>query len=127
MTQYLNITLPIVLVAMAFLLKVLIDQCATVPLVIRSLYEAPVDVVFLALSFATAFTIASPVNISVGLCHLFVFFLVAIVVVWLWRRSIRLFERDQRSWSAILFVLNGTISTYVMYRSIGLLVTKVTP
>lgn len=125
MTQSLNIILPIALVVMAFLLKLFMDQCATIPLVIRSLYEVPVTVVFLALSFTTAFTIAVPKNTATGLIHLFCFFIMALIIVVLWRRSMMLFEAEQGFWSAVLFVLNGTLSGLVLFESITLIATQV--
>jgi hypothetical protein len=127
MTQHLNIILPIALVVMALLLKLFMDQSATVPLAIRSLYEAPVNVIFLALSFITAFIISLPANVSIGVCYLFAFLVVMLVVIVLWRRSIIFFERERHFWSAVLFIINGTISGFVLYTAIDLLVTKVIP
>jgi hypothetical protein len=126
MTQYLNIALPIALVFIAFLLKLFVDQCATVPLIIRSIYEVPINVVFLALSFTTAFTIALPTNIHIGMLHIYVFFAVSLLVVVLWRRSIVLFEREELFWSAVLFVLNGVISGFALFESVALIIPKVT-
>lgn len=127
MTQHLGVVLPIALVLMAFILKLFMDRSATAPLIIRSLYELPVDVMFLALSFTTAFTIADAMHMGTGMFHLYVFFIVALVAVVLWRRSILLFESDHRFWSAILFVVNGSGAAYVLYQAINLLGTKVTP
>lgn len=127
MTQHLDIALPISLVTMAFLLKLFMDRSATVPLVIRSLYEVPVDVVFLALSFTTAFTIADASHVGTGMCHLFVFLIAALLVVVLWRRAIALFESDHYFWSAVLFVANGSAAGCLLFRAIVLLATKVTP
>jgi len=125
MAQHLDIILPIALVVMAFILKLFMDRSVSVPLIIRSLYEVPVDIVFLVLSFTTAYTITTPLNFSTGMCHLYIFLIVALVAVILWRRSIFLFESEKRLLSAILFILNGTISGYVLYYTIKLITTEV--
>lgn len=127
MSQYLEIVLPIALVILAFLLKLFIDRCATVPLIIHSTYEIPVDIIFLTLSFATAYTISAPANIGEGMCSLFTFLIVALINIVLWRRSIHLFERDYKFYSAVLFILNASISGYSLYKSIQLLSVKVSP
>ncbi len=124
--QHLNVILPIALVVMAFLLKLFMDRSATVPLIIRSLYEVPVDIAFLSLSFTSAYIIASSTNVHTGMCHLFIYFIVTLVVVVLWRRSIMLFDRKYRAWSAVLFVFNGSISGYILYNTINLIVKEVT-
>lgn len=126
MAQYLNVILPIALVVMAFLLKLFMDQSATVPLFIRSLFELPVSVIFLALSFATAYTITSPNNISSGMCHLYIFLVLTLICVVLWRRCTILFERNSHFWASVLFIINGTISGFVLYRAIGLVISQVT-
>ena len=124
--QHLDVILPIALVIIAFLLKLFMDRNATVPLIIRSFYELPVDIIFLTLSFTTAFTISSTKNMESGLFHLFMFFVIALIVVVLWRRGLFLFEKDYRKVSATLFVFNGTLAGYSLYRAIALLV-KVSP
>ena len=115
------------LVIMAFLLKLFMDQSATVPLFIRSLYELPVSVAFLALSFTSAFTIAATQNTAKGMTYLYLFLIISLIVVVMWRRSIVLFERGHTSWAAVLFVLNQTISGFVLYKSICLTTLPVTP
>ena len=125
MVLHLNIFLPIALVIMAFLLKLFMDQSATIPLFIRSLYEVPVNVVFLALSFTTAFTISAVQNTSSGMFHIYFLFIVALINVVCWRRSVTLFESSHHFWSAVVFVINGVLSGYSLYRAIELLVPEV--
>jgi hypothetical protein len=45
MADHIDIALPFVLILIAFLLKLFMDRNATLPLVIRSLFELPVDIV----------------------------------------------------------------------------------
>ncbi len=126
MTQHLNIILPIALVFMAFMLKLFMDQSATIPLVIRSLYELPVNIVFLALSFTTAFTISAIQNTNLGMLHLYIFLIIALINVICWRRSVILFEKPYIYWSAFLFIANGAISCFTLYKAIILLAPVVT-
>jgi len=121
MADHIKITLPFVLILIAFLLKLFMDRNATLPLVIRSLFELPVNIVFLALSFTTAFTISDPANLSSGMCALYILFATALINVVLWRRSITLYERSIYFWSSTLFVANSTIAGFVLYKSVGLL------
>jgi hypothetical protein len=116
----LHILLPILLVLLAFLLKLLVDRSATTPLVVQSIYELPVSIMFLALSFATAFTITSTSNVSSGMTHSYLFLIAAILSVVMWRRSLLLFERDHKLWSVVLFFFNFAIVSYCLIVSIQL-------
>ena len=123
----LNVILPIFLVILAFILKLFMDRSATWPLFIKSLYEVPVDVVFLALSFTTAFTIADVSNINKGICYFFISLIFSLIVVVLWRRATKLFEADSIIFSGLIFIVNGTMSSYILYKAINLIIIKVTP
>lgn len=118
----LEILLPIALVVIAFILKVFMDRSATAPLLIRSLYELPVDILFLSLSFSTAAIITTQSLAGKGLLYLFLLFIATLVVVVAWRRSILLFENDRKGWSAILFVVNAAGSGYCLSKAISLLI-----
>lgn len=118
MTDHLDIVLPIILIIIAFLLKLFMDRNATLPHFIKSLYELPVDIVFLGLTFTTAFTISEASHMAKGMFYLFVFLVIALINVVLWRRSTTLYEQTSYSWASSLFVLNATIAGYVLYRSV---------
>lgn len=126
MSQNINTILPIALVVIAFIMKLFMDRSATLPLIIRSLYEVPVDVIFLALSFTTAYTITDTSHVTVGMFYLYIFLIAALIIVVLWRRSIVLFELNHRFWSALLFVFNGSIAGYGLYKAINLVITGMT-
>jgi hypothetical protein len=53
--KHLDVFLPIALVVIAFLLKLFMDRSVNAPLAVKSLYELPVDMLFLTLSFIVAF------------------------------------------------------------------------
>jgi hypothetical protein len=58
--------LPIILLLLAFLLKLLIDQTANLPLFVRAIAELPVDVAFLAISFVAAYAIRHQIELTWG-------------------------------------------------------------
>ncbi len=118
----LNFFLPIALIVIAFLLKLFMDRSVNAPLAIKSLYELPVDILFLSLSFIVAFTITSSTNLNKGLTHLFLFFIIILISVVGWRRSIKLFEDGKKKGSATLFVINFTVSSYCLLVAIKLIV-----
>jgi FtsH-binding integral membrane protein len=117
----LDVLLPLGLLVLAFLLKLFVDQSADVPRTIEALYSVPIDVVFLATSFAVAFTLSSPSGAGRGLLHVLGFIIAAVVVVFLWRRSRRLFDVTHYFWSAVVFVLNVGISASLLHRAVSLL------
>lgn len=118
----LNVFLPIALIVIAFLLKLFMDRSVNAPLAVKSLYELPVDILFLALSFIVAFTITASKNINDGLAHFFVFFIVILFSVVGWRRSIKLFESGWKKISASIFVINFAAASYCLILSIKLIV-----
>ncbi len=106
----LNIILPIAILILAFLLKLFIDRNVEIPLIIRSIYELPVDIIFLSISFIAAFTISTGIEKNEGLFYCFVYLIVAIINVIIWRRTIKLFERGKTFWSIILTLVNFFIT-----------------
>lgn len=122
MVEHLEIALPVLLVIIAFLLKLFMDRSATVPLIVQSLYELPVDVLFLAMSFSIAAAITSEKSRDSALFHAFLFLVVILLGVVAWRRSIIFFEDEKRLLSAIIFVLNAAAAAYCLTVSINTLI-----
>jgi len=122
MIDHLSVVLPIILVIIAFLLKLFMDRSATVPLIIRSLYELPVDIIFLAISFAIAATISKVEKRDEGLLLAFVFLVVVLICVVAWRRSILLFETNHKGWSLLIFIINVSVAAFCLTKGIGILV-----
>jgi hypothetical protein len=119
--QSLDVLLPIGLLLLAFLLKLFVDQTADLPRTVDVLYCLPVDIVFLATSFAVAFTLSSRSSVGRGLLHVLAFIGTAVVVVFLWRRSARLFDVTRYLWSAVVFLLNVAVSSGSLYKAVRLL------
>jgi hypothetical protein len=114
--SYVDIGMPVLLLVLAFMLKLLVDRSTTAPVFIESLLELPVDITFLAMSFIVAFTLGSSGKADEGMFTFLVYVVSAIAIVFIWRRSISLFENDKLFWSGSLGVLNYSISiTGVVY------------
>ena len=105
----LEIALPASLLALAFLLKLLIDRTATLPYFIQAILELPVDIAFLATSFIVAFTISTPEMVKEGLFAFAIYIICSVIVVLLWRRSVRLFESEYLKTSFALATVNYMI------------------
>jgi len=118
----LEIALPASLMVLAFLLKLFIDRSTTAPVLIKSLYELPVDMAFLAMSLIVAFTIGSKDNPSKGLLYFILYTVGAIFVVFLWRRSIKYFEENKNTISGFLAALNYSGTLLGAYISIKLVI-----
>ena len=108
----LGVVMPIVLLVFAFLLKLLIDRSATVPNVVRSVFELPVDVAFLAMTFVVAFTLGAPEHSTVGLFFFMLYIVGSILVVLLWRRSERCYEQNHRWRAGVIAACNYLLCTF---------------
>lgn len=117
----LQIILPSVLVFIGFLLKLLVGRKYDLPATIQAVCELPVDIVFLALSFAVAFTITKVDNQSSGLFYCFIGIATSILIVLLWRISVDQFLRGNNFWILILF-LNLMIAGFAIKESVKLVI-----
>ena len=115
------IVLPVVLLMLSFLLKLLIDRSATVPTLIRSVFELPVDIAFLSISFVIAYTLYPLENRSDGLVYFVVYLVAAVIVVFLWRRSGKLYDQSRYILAGVLAILNVALCVTGLVFSIQLL------
>lgn len=118
--DHLEILLPGILLLIAFLLKLVVDRSLDVPNAIQAVCELPVDILFLALSFVVAHTIANKNNVNEGLVFCYVGIASAIIVVVLWRKSLKYFLVDNKIW-ILLFFINLCISGYTIKKSVDLI------
>jgi hypothetical protein len=107
--------LPIAILLLAFLLKLAIDRNVEAPTLIKAIYELPVDIVFLSLSFLAAHTISVTTIKNDGLFGCFVITIISVLNVILWRRSIRLFEASKIGLSILLTAINYFTTVYILY------------
>ncbi|WP_407477769.1 hypothetical protein [Elizabethkingia anophelis] len=121
--NHLEIILPIVILLLAFILKLSIDRSVDVPNLIQALCELPVDIIFLSVSFLVASIITKSPNSNDGLFFCFVFIVMAAIVVIIWRKSLKLYERGKALW-VFLLLLNMLISTGTIFQSINVLLNK---
>ena len=116
--------LPILLLVIAFILKLFIDRVVDAPAAIQAICELPVDILFLSLSFTVAFTISNKENQYQGILYCFSGLLIAIFVVFIWRKSIVLFLRDSNWWMFLLFI-NLSLSFSGLMASINFIIHDV--
>lgn len=122
----LEISLPVVLLVLAFLLKLLIDRASTAPIFIQSLMELPVDIAFLAMSFVIAYTINAGEKAGEGLLLFLIYVISSIVIVFFWRRSNSFFESDSYIWVGCLTSVNYLASISGVYIAVNLVKEIVT-
>ena len=118
MVQY---VLPVILLCLAFLLKLLIDRSATIPLFLQSVLELPVDIAFLAISFLVAYIITETGNRENGLLCFLVFLTATVIIIFFWRRAISCYDNNKFISSTILGTASYAISIFGLTYSIGLL------
>ncbi|WP_420553277.1 hypothetical protein [Tenacibaculum aiptasiae] len=118
--EHLDIILPLVLLVLAFFLKLSIDRTIKAPNVIQAICELPVDMIFLSLSFLIAFTISNTSGTSKGLFFTLGFIVIAIIIVIIWRKSIKLYDSKNKLW-VLLLCLNLLISTFSLLHSMDIL------
>jgi hypothetical protein len=122
MINHLDVVLPIAVLLLSFLLKLCIDRSVEIPLFVRSIYELPVDIIFLTISFLVAYTISTNDELkNNGLYYCFIFLIVSIVNVIIWRRAVKLFELEKLSWSIILTSINFAVTIYCLNIAISFL------
>jgi hypothetical protein len=120
----LEIILPAIILFIALMMKLFVDRIPDLPLAIVTAYEFPADMVFLALTFAAAFSISRPDEAGRGLVHFASYVCVAIISVALSRRSTRLFYKEARKTSVAVFLANFSIAISTLIISVNLVSEK---
>jgi hypothetical protein len=119
--EHLQIILPSVLLLIGFMLKLLVGRKYDMPATIQSICELPVDIIFLALSFAVAFTITKVDNQSSGLFYCFIGIATAILIVLIWRISVDQFIKNSKWW-VLLLLINLAIAGLAIKTSVSLVI-----
>ena len=120
--EHCEIILPISILVLAFLFKLFVDRNADAPLIIKSTFELPVDIIFLTISFLAAFAIGKKTDNSEELTTLVIFIIVALINVLLFRRAITLFECGKKGLSLIPTSINYISSIYCLIITINTLI-----
>lgn len=122
--EELKVILPITLLAIGFLLKLVVSRhWDDLPNIINNICELPVDIIFLALSFAVAFAISGVDNHDIGLLYSFVGIALAILVLLIRKISMDLFLVEKKLW-ILLFLINLLISSFAITVPINLIINK---
>jgi len=120
--KHLELILPIALLFLSFLLKLMIDRSVKAPIAIKAICELPVDMIFLSISFLIAFIISGGENRNDGLVYWTIYLILSIGIVFLWRRSISVYEKgNNKSWLVLLSV-NLFVTLICLVVSITLLI-----
>ena len=131
----LEILMPILLLALSFVIKLLTDRSVNVFDFLRSLLELPTEIAFLAISLIVAFTISNDSNHGEGLAWFVAFMVGVIMIVFLWRRSEALLINTSGTTTGFgtnkacflaggLAILNYLIATSGLIYAIGLLIPE---
>nr|WP_320119519.1 hypothetical protein [uncultured Marinifilum sp.] len=120
--EHLDIILPGLLVLIAFLLKLLIDEIVDITSTIQAVIELPVDVIFLALTFSVAFTLTNVENQLEGLFYGFLGFVISIIVILLWKKTKKLFLIGNKWW-IFLVLLNLSITGLTVVKAVNLVIS----
>jgi hypothetical protein len=120
----LEIVLPIVILVLSFLMKLFVDRSPDLPSLIETTYELPIDIIFLAITFAAAFAITNSAQSGRGLFHFSIYIGLAIIIIVMSRRSNKLFIVDKKTQSSALFVLNTVIAVVTLLVSMRLVASK---
>lgn len=119
--EELDIVLPIILVLIAFLLKLVVDKDVKIADAIQASIELPIDLMFLVITFSVAATLSSVHAQEKGLLYSFVGIVIAILVVFISKKNIKYFTSNKKSKWVILLLLNLIISIYGVKFSVDLL------
>ena len=99
----------------------MIDRSVEAPVAIKAICELPVDMIFLSISFLIAFIISNDENRNDGLLYWIVYLILSIGVVFLWRRSIKVYEDGKNKSWLILMAINLFVTIICLIISINLL------
>lgn len=115
--------MPLLVLALAFALKLFIDRTTTLPDAIESALELPVDIVFLATSLVVGYTISPSGSTKEGLAWFGFYILGAILIVFLWRRSRKSYDAKSSKTSLGLAAASYFLSITALVFAIRLVTT----
>jgi hypothetical protein len=116
---YCNFLLPAGVIILKFLLKLFIHRDVKIPSFLRAVFELPVDISFLSLSFLIGYllTKGQVSNTSFTLLIFTLCFVISNII--LWRLTITLFENNKKYVLLIPMAFNYTISIITLVLSVN--------
>lgn len=115
--------LPVLLVGIAAFFKLAVGQPITLDSFARSLFEFPVDILFVAISLIIASAITDPNDLATEMISLLGSIIVALLVIIIWRGSNSRYAGEHFLAAYALVILNLAASTAALVWSI-LVLTK---
>jgi hypothetical protein len=115
--------MPILLLALSFAIKLFVDRSVGIVEFIQSLFELPTEIAALAVSMIVAFIISDPKNTELGLAYFVLYIVGVILVVFLWRRSLKLLIETKRGTSRIRYNLQACIACAMAVVNYGIATT----
>lgn len=119
--DYVEIGLPSLLLILAFTLKLFVERSTTAPVFVQSLLELPVDIIFLAMSFITAYILGASDKAAQGLFVFICYVVASVLLVALSRKSITFFENNELVKVGFISFFNFLLSLSCIIYSITLL------
>lgn len=112
--------MPLILLAFAFILKLIIDRQCTLPDAIAAILDLPTDIAFFSLSVIVGVVIVEPGNKANGIMWFAIFIVLTVITVLLWRRSVRAFNAGHRLISIMATFFNYAITLGMAVYAINL-------
>lgn len=121
----LDIIMPSLVVAFAFIIKMFVDRTTTLPQAIEGLLELPADIAFFSISLVVGFIISKQSNFSIGIFWFVLYIVFSIVIVVLWRRSINQFDKKNHKTFILLALINYLLASSMAVNIIRIMTTGV--
>ena len=117
--------LPIVLLVLVFLFRLLIDRKIKLVDFIICVLEFPTNIVFLGISFILAFTISTKDNLETGLLILFIYVIVALLMVLFGRRAVEYLEGNRPVLTGVFGIASYILCMPALFYSIWIVVVGI--
>jgi hypothetical protein len=113
--------LPIMLLILQFSFKFFIDKEATLYNFVISIFELPLSIMFLSLSFYAALVMTKIEKVQLGFNWFLITLIATFFCVFFWKRSVKNYENENLKSAFGLGMLNLVISTPLFIYSIIIL------
>jgi len=115
----LDVILPAVIVLLAFVLRLVVDRTVDLVVFLEALFDLPIDIVLLAISFAAAVSITQPAFTSTGIILSLIFIIFLVVGCLLARRSKEALDQDHYLSSGAFCLANFVISSFSLFACVS--------
>lgn len=108
--EILPFALPFALVALGVFFKLVVGQTVTLDAVVRVLFEFPVDILFLAISFLVASAMIEPKDLAIELISLLSGIIPVMIGILVWRHSNNLYSNNKFVFAFLFTFFNLFVS-----------------